>query len=133
MNDREGTYSFTVSVLPEVLAVCRLTADAPLPAWAVGHSFFSCTRTPDEFSIVCPEAAVPPATRSETGWRALKIEAVLDFSMTGIVSSLTTPLAAAGISVFVLSTFDTDYVLVKAAHLEQTIRLWRELGHSIEL
>ena len=104
---------------PWRLAVCRLPADAPLPAW-VFHAeaeFYSLTRTPWELSVVCSEDDLPPSVHEhvERGWRAFTIEGPLPFTLTGVVSGLTSPLAAAGIPVFVISTFDTDYLLVKAA------------------
>lgn len=103
---------------PWRLAVCRFPADAPLPAW-VFHAeaeFWSLTRTPDELSLVCPEDDLPPSvdTHVERGWRAFQVEGPVPFATTGVVSGLTAPLAAAGIGVFVISTYDTDYLLVKA-------------------
>ena len=103
---------------PWMLAVCRFPADAPLPAW-VFHAeaqFWSLTRTPDELSLVCAEDDLPPSVDSavERGWRAFQLVGPIPFSVTGVISTLTAPLAAAGISVFVVSTYDTDYVLVPA-------------------
>lgn len=104
---------------PWKLAVCRFAPDAPLPAWVL-HSeqtFWSLTRTPRELSLVCPEDDLPPSvgTLAERDWRAFELEGPIPFSTTGVISGLTAPLAAAGIGVFVLSTYDTDYLLVKAA------------------
>jgi hypothetical protein len=115
-------------VLPGRLAVCRLDADAPPPAW-VFHAearFFSVMRTPDETSVVCSEDDVPPSVaRVDKGWQALKVDGPLPLTMTGVTAKLTTPLAAAGIPVFALSTYDTDYLLVKAEHLEHAVVLLR--------
>jgi hypothetical protein len=115
-------------VLPGRLAVCRLEADGPLPAW-VFHAearFFSVMRTPDETSVVCSEDDVPPSVaRVDKGWQALKVDGPLPLTMTGVTAKLTTPLAAAGIPVFALSTYDTDYLLVKAEHLERAVVLLR--------
>jgi hypothetical protein len=115
-------------VLPGRLAVCRLDADGPLPAW-VFHAearFFSVMRTPDETSVVCSEDDVPPSVnRVDKGWQALKVDGPLPLTMTGVTAKLTTPLAAAGIPVFALSTYDTDYLLVKAEHLERAVVLLR--------
>lgn len=109
--------------LPWHLAVCRFAPDAALPAWVFHEAatFWSLTRTPDELSLVCPEEDLPPSVTDsvERGWRAFAVVGPLPFGLTGIVSGLTTPLATAGIPVFVLSTFDTDYVLVKDAHFAQ--------------
>lgn len=106
---------------PWRLAIVRFPADAALPAWVLheGATFWSITRTPDELSLVCPEEDLPPSVREQVDrdWRAFAVVGPLPFGLTGVVSGLTSPLAAAGIPVFVLSTFDTDYVLVKGENL----------------
>ena len=122
--------SLTLSVLPDTFAICRLAADAPLPAWARGD-FVSITRTRDELSIVYAQANVPDGIGCEREWRALRVEGKLDFALTGVLASLSAPLADAGISIFAISTFDTDYVLVKMGDLENAIRVLREAGHQI--
>ena len=103
---------------PWRLAVCRFAPDAPLPAWVLHASaeFWSITRTPDELSVVCSEDDLPPSVAEsvERDWRAFQVVGPLPFALTGVVSGLTAPLAAAGIPVFVISTYDTDYLLVKA-------------------
>jgi hypothetical protein len=103
---------------PWRLAICRFSPDDALPAWVLhdGATFWSITRTPSELSVVCPEEDLPPSVteKVERDWRAFEVQGPLPFGLTGVVSGLTSPLAAAGIPVFVLSTFDTDYVLVKA-------------------
>jgi hypothetical protein len=124
--------TLTLSILPDTFAICRLDPSAPIPAWTLGD-FISITRTRDELSMVCAQANVPDAIRCERGWRALKIEGQLDFALTGILASIATPLADAGISIFALSTFDTDYVLVKAEKLEQAIRVLQKAGHDVEI
>jgi hypothetical protein len=110
----------TLLVRPWELAVCRFPADSPLPAWVLHAEaeFFSITRTPAELSVVCAEDDLPPSASEhvERGWRALELVGPVPFSTTGIISGLTAPLAAAGIGVFVISTYDTDYLLVKAAN-----------------
>jgi len=112
-----------VTVLPETLAVCRLPADDRIPSWALElhEGFISITRTPDELSIVCAQVAVPPDTQSEDGFRALMVPGPIPFEQTGVLASLANPLAAAGISIFAISTYDTDYVLVRAADLERAL------------
>lgn len=106
-------------LLPERMAVCRLPAEAEVPAWVPLAGLTSITRTPDELSILCAERLVPPETRAERGWRVFKVQGPLDFSMTGVLAALLTPLAQAGVSAFALSTYDTDYVLVKEHALER--------------
>jgi hypothetical protein len=113
-----------VTVLPERLAVCRLAVSARVPSWALElhEAFTSITRTADELSIVCPEEAVPPEVQGEGGWRALKLPGPIPFGQVGVLASLASPLAAAGISIFALSTYDTDYVLVREAELVRALR-----------
>ncbi|HEX2206219.1 MAG TPA: ACT domain-containing protein [Longimicrobium sp.] len=123
--------SLRLSLLSETLAVCRLGPDAPVPDWAWTGEPASVTRTCDELSIVCRADAVPDGVRREDGWRCLKVQGPLDFALTGIMARLTEPLAAAGISVFVLSTYDTDYVMVRAQNLERATDALRGAGHRI--
>jgi uncharacterized protein len=99
-------------VLPEELAVCRLAPDAPRPTWAKGV-FVSITRSLTELSVICDEAAVPSDVRAERDWRALVLTGEHDLALAGLLKRLLDPLAGAGVPVFVVSTFDTDYVLVR--------------------
>lgn len=124
--------SFTLAVLPDIFAICRLAASAPIPAWACGN-FVSITRALDELSIVCPQSNVPDGIVCERDWRALRVEGKLDFALTGILASLSAPLAAAGISIFAISAFDTDYVLVRARDLGRAMRVLQETGHYVLL
>lgn len=106
-------------------AVVRLAPDAGVPPWAWKGELASVTRTPHELSVVCLESAVPPDERAERGWRVLELQGPIPFSETGIAAAFTTALAVEGIGVFVLSTFDTDYLLVKEADLGPTIAALR--------
>jgi hypothetical protein len=119
-------------LLPDTYAVCRLEKDAPAPDWGTRGLFSSITRTEEELSVVCADARVPGGVKREGAWRVLKVEGPLDFSLTGVLASLTSPLAREGISVFALSTFDTDYLLVKEGKLEKAIQTLREEGYAIE-
>lgn len=118
-------------VLPETLAVCRLNPDDTLPAWAVQGSFWCAVRTREELSLVCAQDQVPAGVRAEDGWRALQVLGPLDFSLTGILAGLAGALAAAGVSIFAISTFDTDYLLVKASSLSAAVEALRGQGHTI--
>ncbi len=114
----------TLALLPERFAVCRFDPDAPLPAWVFHESatVWSLTRTPRELSVVCPEDDLPPSVeKAERGWRAFEIEGPIPFGETGVIAGLTAPLAAAGIGVFVISTYDTDLLLVQERQLEAAI------------
>jgi hypothetical protein len=112
-----------LKLLDGAYAVCRLSADALVPQslLAAKAEFLSITRTADELSIVCEESLAPAGAKVERGWRVLKVMGPLDFSLTGIIASLTAPLAEAKISVFAVATFDTDYLLVKEADLERAV------------
>jgi uncharacterized protein len=120
----------TLRLLPGPLAVCRLSADAPTPAWAAG-TLTSVTRTPEELSVVCAEEAVPADIRAERGFRCLAVVGPLDFSATGILASLASPLAEAGVSVLAIATFDTDLLLVRQTRLSQTVAVLRAAGHHL--
>jgi len=121
-----------LQVLEETLALARLAADAPVPAWVAGRDFLAVVRTPRELSIVCRDDAVPPAhTEVERGFRALAVVGTLDFALTGIVASLATPLAAAGISIFGISTYDTDHILVREDRLADAKTVLTAAGHTV--
>src|SRR6185312_8147250 len=91
----------------------------------------SITRTPKELSIVCAQGLVPDGVRSESDWRCLMIQGPLDFSLTGVLSALLAPLADAGVGIFALSTFDTDYLLVCAAQLDLAVETLSAAGHLV--
>jgi len=120
----------SLAVLPDRLAVCRLPAGAPTPTWATG-AVTSVTRTPEEVSVVCAEDAVPAEVRAEGGFRCLTVAGPLDFALTGIIAALAVPLAAAGISIFVVSTFDTDLLLVRDHLLAPAAAALRGAGHTL--
>lgn len=117
--------------LSQPLAVVRLPAGSGLPWWAAASSFLSFTRTADELSLVCEEPSVPAEIISERGFVALKVEGPLPFHLTGVLASLANPLAAAGVSIFVVSTHDTDYVLVQERQLSAAIEALRQAGHEV--
>jgi hypothetical protein len=121
-----------LTVLRERLCVCRLRPDAPWPSPPTGSGFYSATRTAAEISVVCEEDAAPPDARIDNDWRALEVAGPLDFSMVGVMAALTGQLADVDVSVFVLSTYDTDYVMVHAAALEQAVAALRAAGHHVE-
>ena len=90
------------------------------------------TRTPEELSVLTTEAHVPPHARAERGYRALKVHGQLPFDLIGVFASLAQPLAEAGLSIFALSTYDTDYILVKAQDLAAAVSVLRAAGHVID-
>jgi hypothetical protein len=122
-------------VLIERLAVCRFASDARIPAWALEGAFFCVARTRDELSIVCSEGVcredrMPDGALAERGWVALKLEGPFPFTMTGVLASFLQPLAEAQIPIFAISTFDTDYVLIKRESLEQAVAALGTAGHE---
>ncbi len=108
-----------LTALPGSYAVCRLRPGEPVPGWVWSGAFASATRTGDELSVVCAEETVPEGVRREGGWRCLRVAGTLDFSLTGVLASLTAPLAEARVSVFAVSTFDTDYLLLRGTDWER--------------
>ncbi len=119
------------SLLPAALAVCRLGGAAAVPAWAAGGPFVSVTRTADELSVICPEESVPDGIVAAAGWRCLRLEGTFDFSVTGIVASFARLLADAGVSLMVVCTYDTDYLLVRDSDLDRAIGCLEGGGHRI--
>ncbi len=124
--------SFTLDLVPGSYAICRWAAEAPLPPWVMQGAFFSVTRTPAELSAVCDAGAVPSGVKAEGPWSMLVVRGPLAFNTTGVLAGLATPLAAAGISIFALSTYDTDYVLVRYDDLERAVEALRQAGHTVE-
>jgi hypothetical protein len=128
----------SLSVLPSRYTICRLPADAPAPAWALLGALTSITRTPDELSIVCPEehfdaSGAGKVAKAAHGWRIIKVEGPLDFALSGILARLAGVLAQAGISLFALSTYDTDYILVQDESLDAAVEALRVAGYGISL
>ena len=121
----------TLSVLPQRLAVCRFPPSWAPPPWIHELPLWSVTRTDDELSLVVPEEKVPEVWKAERGWRALKVEGPLDFGLTGILASLAVPLAESQISIFALSTYDTDIVLIPERELEEARVALEGAGHVV--
>ena len=127
---------FSFEYLPDRYAVCRLAPDASLPQWALQNDsgkqqFVSLNWTPNEISVVCRESIVPDHVESETDWRCMRVAGKLDFSLVGILARITKCLADAHISVFAVSTFDTDYLLVKSSQWPQTLKTLSEAGCNV--
>ena len=127
-----GSWQLALLVLDETFAVSRLSGDAPIPTWAHAGPFYSVTRTAEELSIVSRQDVVPDGVRCERGWRCLRVEGTIPFSAVGVLASLATPLAEAGVSVFAVSTFDTDYLLVKENDLAAAADALQRQGHTVQ-
>ena len=122
-----------LQILKSTVSVCRLDAKAAIPDWAMHSNFLSVTRTTSELSIVCETGRVPQEIQAEQGWKIFQVEGTLDFSLSGILAGIANPLAEAKISIFAISTFDTDYVLVKEENLEQATAVLSANGFEIML
>lgn len=104
-------------------AVCRFNKGQEIPTWALQSNFFSITKTEDELSIVCNEEDIIEECKCEKGWNIFKVEGPLDFSLIGILSKISSILAEGKVSIFAISTYDTDYILVKEKDLESAISI----------
>jgi hypothetical protein len=125
-----------VSLLASTFAICRLDPHDVIPVWAFTGSFFTISRTDEELSIVCEEAVIDVEhqhlhIKIERGWRCLKLHGPIPFATTGVIASLTKPLAAAGISVSPIATYDTDYLFVKNNRLQDAIAALKGSGHEV--
>jgi len=120
-----------LDVLPEPLAICRLAPEAPIPAWAATRPFSTVSRTTDELSIICPAAQVPAGVPASAGWQALKLRGPFDLTLVGILLAVAEPLAAAGVSIMPVATYDTDFVLVRREQLPRAIEALTRAGHTV--
>ena len=117
------------------LAIVRLPPDVHVPPWAftaAAGALWSMTRTDEELSLVRGAEAVPNDARAERGWRALRIAGTIDFALTGVLAAVLSPLGEAGLSIFAVSTFDTDYILVREHALPAAIDVLRAAGHAVQ-
>jgi hypothetical protein len=127
-----GRPKLPLVVLPETVAVCRLPATAAIPEWASkAHAFLTVSRTPEELSITADQEVIPAGTRCERDYRPIRVRGTLPPNLVGILLAIADPLAAAKISIFAISTYDTDYVLVKAADLDRAVAALEAAGHEV--
>lgn len=125
------TPKLSLVILHDLFALCKLQADESIPSWALCNSFCSLTRTPEELSIVCPQELVPEGVEAVRQWKSLKVEGKLDFDSVGILSSLTSSLADVGISIFAISTYNTDYLFIRESDLAQGVAALLKAGHNV--
>ena len=127
-----NAWHLTLTLLEETFAVCRLPCDAPIPEWADVGPFASITRTREELSVTCLQRGMPDDIQAERDWRCLKVEGPFDLASTiGVMAALAVPLAEAGISLFVVSTYDTDYLLLKERQLTPAVEVLSAAGHTV--
>ncbi|EQF24734.1 description family protein [Clostridioides difficile CD160] len=121
-----------LKLFAEEYAVCRLSNDSKIPTWIDTKNFYSITKTEDELSIVCSNNNIPSDVKSEKEWRILKILGPLDFSLIGILSKLSGLLAENKISIFAISTYDTDYILIKEKDIKNACKILNCNGYEVE-
>lgn len=126
------THSLVLHEIAGMFAVCKLPLGSALPEWATAGDVFSVTRTADELSVVCRQEGVPTETHAEVGWRCMRVAGAMPFTLVGVLASITTPIASAGVGVFAFSTFDTDYLLVKAERFLEAVAALQAAGHRVE-
>jgi hypothetical protein len=126
------THNLKIILNPGTYAVARLDPDMEFPEWAFHGELISITRTSDELSIVCATSSVPEGIRAERNFRCLQVAGPLEFTEVGVLESLARPLAEAGISIFAVSTYDTDYLFLSEADMEEGVAALTEAGHSIQ-
>jgi hypothetical protein len=120
-----------LNLLSGRLAICWLPPDAPFPEWARPGDLLAMIQTPCETSVICADRFVPPEVKAERGWCAFQVQGPLDFALVGVLAAISTPLAQAGVSIVALSTYDTDYVLVKEESLERAIQALNQAGFLV--
>lgn len=112
------------------ISICRL-AENPADHWYAQGHFWSVTRTPNEVSILCETALVPPGIKAEHGWACYMVEGPIDFAVTGVLAGLAAVMAENGISIFAVSTYDTDYILLKREYSGRAEHAWQAAGYRI--
>ena len=121
-----------LSMLPGRFAIARLDPGAEVPPWAWSGAFASVSRTATELSIVCQEANIPEGVEANRGWRALVVAGPMELSIVGVLASIASPLAGAGIALFAVSTFETDMILGKEQEAAKAVEALRTAGHDVE-
>ena len=124
-------HQLTLELLPQKFAVCRLAPVEAIPQWAMQGAVYSVTRTAEELSVVCENKFVPGRVKAEKGFRCFKLQGPFPFAMTGVLAAVLEPLAKARVSIFAISTYDTDCVMVKETSLAKAIRALRAAGHHV--
>lgn len=124
--------SQTLIVEPGEYAVCQLDAGEPLPSWLLTAPFWTVTRAANELSLICCAEVVPFEISHESGWRLLRMAGPFPFDLTGILKSVLAPLVVADVGILAISTFNTDYVLVKHTRLAAAVATLRKAGHVVQ-
>ena len=129
----ERMWSLDLQVAPEEYAIYHFAPHEPVPSWAQTGRFWAMVSTPTEVSIICAAAAQRHAERIERGWRLIALLGSFAFTATGVLAFVLGPLAEASVSILAISTFDTDYVLVKEHSLPRAMEVLRACGHRVSV
>ncbi len=121
-----------LKLLEPVFAVCKLSPHTQIPEWALSAEVFFLSKTQDELSVICPSAQVPATVEHSADWRCFRVDDDLEFEQTGVVATVSTPIANAGLSLFLVSTHDRDYVLVHQSNLAQAIDVYNQHGFTVK-
>ncbi|WP_415717111.1 ACT domain-containing protein [Maridesulfovibrio sp.] len=121
-----------LKLLPPSFTICKLSPKETIPDWAIQSEYFFLAKTSDELSIICSGKDIPEEVKGDKGWRCFRVDGDLEFDQIGVVASVSAPIANAGISLFLVSTHDRDYVFVHKDNLTQSIQIYQEHGFAIE-
>lgn len=122
---------YILELFPDKLAICRSDQNAALPDIGQISGYYALIQTPNETTLICPEKSAPEFLLKDSGWRALEVQGPLEFNMIGVLSELAGCLARASVSIFVISTYDTDTILVKDQMLANAVQALISDGHQV--
>ena len=120
-----------LALLADAYAICGLPATEPVPGWASATPLHAIVRTPKELTVVCRQDAIPASCPCDRNWRCLRVYGSFDLDQVGVISSLSLPLAEAGISIFVISSYDTDYIMIREPRVEEAVSILTDCGHRV--
>ncbi|MEI7990176.1 MAG: ACT domain-containing protein [Chloroflexota bacterium] len=129
----EEDKKFTLTLYPLSMSICRMPPNAPFPQWVKGIQIIFISHTPDELCVICPEVVLPKGIPGERNWRLLRIEAIFDFSEVGVLYTISKAFADANVSILTISTFDTDYFLIRDKDLERALAALYKAGHRVNI
>ena len=127
-----ASVKLVLSILSETFTIHKLSLDTSIPEGLLKNNFYSVSKTENELSLVCSEKIEVQSLESSKGWKCLKVKGPLDYNLTGILAGISDILAQANISIFVISTFDTDYILVRSQDLSSARNKLRKAGYKFE-
>jgi uncharacterized protein len=126
-----GQRRLDIVLVPGTYALCRLAASSAVPAWGTGGVFWTVSGTSDEVSVLCEQGRVPGGVRAERDFALLRLAGLIPVTETGVIAAVAAPLAATGISLVPIATFDTDYFLVRQGDLARAVSVLRAAGHTV--